>query len=62
MHIRDAVDKSFVYIPIMGIHKIFLVHLFVNGSFRCDSRDGQFMGDSIFLYDLTALVDAGFVG
>ena len=38
------------------------IHSFVNGSFRSDSREGRIMGDSIFLDDLPALVDAGLGG
>ena len=41
-----------MHVPIMGFRKIFSIHSFVNGSFRCNSREGQVMGDSIFLDDL----------
>ena len=51
-----------MHAPIMVFRTFLPIHLFVNGSPRCDSRGGQFMGDSIFLNDFPALVDAGLVG
>ena len=61
-HIHDAVDQSFVHVPIMGFRNFFPIHSFVNGSFRCNSRKGQVMGDSIFINDFPVFVDAGLVG
>ena len=62
LHIHNAVEQSFVYVPIMGFRKFVPIHSFVNGSFRCDPREGQVMGNSIFLYDFPGLSDAGLVG
>ena len=61
-HIHDALEQSFVYVLIMGFRKFIPIHFFVNVIFRCDSREGQVMGDSIFLDNFPALVDAVLVG
>ena len=49
-------------VPIMGFRKFVPIHSFVNGIFRCNSREVRVMGDSIFLDDFPALFDAGLVG
>ena len=61
-HIHDAVGQSFLHVPIMGFHKFSPICSFVNGSFRCNSREGQVMGDSIFFYNFPALVDDRLMG
>ena len=61
-HVHNSVEKSFVHVPIMGLHKIFPNNSLFNGSLRCDSREGQVMGDSIFLYLPPVRFDAGLVG
>ena len=61
-HIHDAVEQLFVHVPIMGFRNFFSIHSFVNGSFRCYPREGQVIGESIFINDFSALVDAGLVG
>ena len=61
-YIHDAVEQSFVHVPIMGFRKFPPIHSFVNGSFRCDLMEGKVMVESIFLDDFPTLVDAGLVG
>ena len=61
-YIHDAVEQSFVHVPIMGFRKFVLIHSFVNVSFRFNSREGQVVDDSIFLGGFPLLVDAGLVG
>ena len=51
-----------MHVPIMGLRIFVSRHIFFNGSFRCNSKEGQVMGDSIFLNDLTALVEYVLVG
>ena len=51
-----------MHVPIMGFRKFVPIRLLVNGSFRRDFRDEQVMGESIFLNDFSALVDAILVG
>ena len=54
--------QSFLHVLIIGFHKISPICSFVNGSFRCNSSEGQVMGDSIFLDEFPGLIDAGVMG
>ena len=51
-----------MHVPIIGFRKSSLIHSFDNGIFRLNSREGQVMGDSIFLDGFPALFDADLVG
>ena len=51
-----------MHVLIMCFRKVVPMHLFVNGSLRCDSREGQVMGGYVFIDYFTELVDAGLVG
>ena len=51
-----------MHVPIIGFRKILPILSFVNVSFRCDSREGQVMGGSIFIDDFPVLINAGLMG
>ena len=51
-----------MHVTKMGFRKFVPIHLFVNGSLRCNSSEGQVMGDSIFLDEFPGLIDAGVMG
>ena len=44
LNIHDSVEQYFLHVPIIGFRKFVSIHLFVNGTFRYDSMEGQVMG------------------